>query len=503
MPSLYDSLDKLNQFCTTNELPEFQREFLKNIINGDQTRASLSDIVRFRKTDQLASLQTSIDQMLSNTSYISWHKPYFNFGYISLLKSILSNIKGMQKAAEFIEKFGVEKPERYKKYVTQFDSLYATTKNKYQGTIMLPIMQGLDVRLGDSDGECFGFIAEWAAQIQQQKKPFGVPVDSIPPFAPVTLNTLGWQTYPDLNHLAVLTPNMPIYQDLQNDESELTKKLSSQLVDKNQQFKFEKFKADKFYNSISQIAEELVAYTDEDSKKIYNINVRGYSVGHALGFCKINNKYHFMDSNAGWTRFENANDFKQWLPFYFKKLGYDKNYAEYGINTISFSPSGGPIEPKDKLGAFSISLLIILSPIIIPIVLIYTARIFFDHFVIRGIKYLAFDFKNKSSSAEEEPLLVEAASTIKPSDQSLAKSLDPLDLAVKQRRKMTSNSTQQSSLGTITSMLDIPLKDLAEVQKRAENNEEFKRTKTYSLFAKTTDKQSLIDPTPNLEKGLR
>lgn len=365
----------------------------------------------------------------------------------------------MQNSEAELGNLKQKNPKKFKRYREIFDSLYQQTERNFKGTLMLPIMQGMDARLGSSRGECFGYAVAWITQISLHKKFCGIPLNGTPHLKVMPLKSVAWETYPDLNHMAVLNEDISFFQKMQGKTYDILSRLASYSknprVDYERRFKF------KSYDSVSEIAEKLVKSTYGAEEKMCMLSCLGYLSGHALGFYKGDGKYHFMDSNSGWFRFESEKDFKKWLPFYFKKMGYDKYFAEYNITKFFLKKT--PIQPKEKI---SIGSMIILSPLIAVFLLAFL----FYFFVISGIKYCIRDIKN--SFKKNESSLTEEVSNLVV-ETSLPKSLEPLDLALKPL--LPKEKESPSSMRKIAAMLDIPLKDLASVQKRAENNEQFKQ----------------------------
>jgi len=176
------------------------------------------------------------------------------------------------------------------------------------------------------------------------------------------------------------------------------------------------------------------------------------------------------------VRFDNADDFKRWLPFYFKLIGYDKLFAEFKIGTYSLSdlkvekPSANAMIGKvsDWHWLKKATLLVLFSPIILPMILPTLIYVVLDVFVIRGLYYMGValkqaikDFFYPEKKSEFHPKNMPAAN-----NADFPKSVAPLDLAVPSHDK----PKQCASHRTIASMLDFPLQDLSKVQSRAEAN---------------------------------
>jgi hypothetical protein len=463
MSNLYNTLEKLKQFSDNRDLSDDQYAFIFSImgmLNGNHHK------------DHLEHIKTLIQNELSRTPDSS-QKTQINIKYNDVLNDVVHDVEVIEKTREKIATFS---PKRIEKFSKIFDRLYSDTPN-YGGTLMLPINQGLDFRLGDSGGECFGYVAEWAAKILKKQNPFGIDVDVPSPFKPISFNSPAGRMYPDLNHLAILNDDIASYQKLQTNKNGLGDRISSELKEIGKSIGFKGERSILFYNSVDEPVEQLVQQVSEDSTQVYNLNVYGYLTGHALGFCKINNKYHFFDSNSGWFRFDNTDDFKRWLPFYFKTIGYDKIFSEYNINTYSLFNVDVNKESnaEDKKENGSKLLSIILITLLSPFILIYVAALLCDLYIIRGFRYAALAVKNWFTPEEEASRFLEPRSNSEPENKPIPKSFDYLDLAVS--KEPAPAQTKQSSLAKIAGMLDLPTKNLAQVAQRAATNEEFNRAR--------------------------
>lgn len=454
MANLYSSIDKLNNFLQKKKLPEEQRQFILTVLNGHQARSSLNDIIKFLKRNELKELEVSIKKNIAQTPYFSFNQPYFNFAYIRLLKKVLSNIQEVDYGEK---RFKAMKPIKFKKFREKMDSIYYETAAKFQGQLMLPVCQGVDARLANSRGECFGYIAEWSTQIFEKKKFYNVPVDAAPPFKFIPTQSPIWKKYKDLNHLAPLSQDISTFQKLQKNPQLLIAKLSSRSTGL-KRISYDFNLIPKFYSSTGEIAEKLLEKTHLDSSKIYGLGCMGYFGGHALGFCKINGKYHFMDSNSGWFRFATEQDFKNWLPFYFKRIGYDRMFAEYDISEYALTAEPQKVSVK-------------LTPLLYPLVLL----ILVYYFIVRAFIYAVINFKNFLKN-DPSPAAVEKFPTVPVSKEPLPESLEALDLAVKPSVSIKEEKTL-SSVARIADLLNISTEELIGVKKRVEEKKALKKIK--------------------------
>ena len=215
------------------------------------------------------------------------------------------------------------------------DQIFEKTVEKYNGTIVLPVSQGEDYRMGVSRGECFGYVAEWIRCFLNDKKPFGVDPNQ-PPFKPIKFTSQANFLYPDFNHLAILTKNISKFQELQLYPMRLQASMSLEGVSI-----FQERGSAHILRKPSMIADRLINLADQDVNCFYHLSLKVKNQpGHALGFGKDKQgNYHFFDSNFAWFSFKNPKDFKQWLPFYFQKMEYDQDFYGYAINKFSTKPS--------------------------------------------------------------------------------------------------------------------------------------------------------------------
>ncbi|KTC89804.1 YopT-type cysteine protease domain-containing protein [Fluoribacter dumoffii] len=202
------------------------------------------------------------------------------------------------------------------------------------GVLILPIQQSKDIRCGNSQGECSGYITEWALCLINGKNPFGINPQK-PPFKPVTLQVRRF--FSDANHLAPLTERICSLQDLYGSrlwEGKIAHKFSAQPVWKLS------IQGLRFHKNTKEIANKLISLTKQNTKEIFQLSLLGAS-GHTMGFYKDDNKnYHFLDANKGWFMFHSSKEFKKFLPFYFNKLNYSSRYWSHLIN--SYSVEGNP-----------------------------------------------------------------------------------------------------------------------------------------------------------------
>lgn len=477
--NIFLSIKKLTELNDPNKWSAEQCQFITSIIEGEyRGKRTWNNIKALARTPVLAdinNIKAALEEEIRRTPYFS------NFKYVRGLKRFLTDLIAMQKSYESLATISTKQTKRYANYVKRIDK-FQDSLDKNHGTLMLPISQCLDVRLGNSSGECFGFIAEWAKRLLQNENPFGLRIDNPPPFK---LAKPG-RKFLDLNHLAVLTEDISTYQAIQRNLPSLMREFMNRSNNETNGVLLNEESILSFYKSVAAMAEELVTRADNQPQKIYNLNVMGYMGGHALGFCKREDgKYHFLDSNSGWVRFDNAEDFKRWLPSYFKLIGYDRFFGEYMINTYSLSSNGavqrGTRESNEKkwsigmwVAASVVGLLF--SPLIVSVAL----WSLINTFIIRGFRY-AYKAIKHSLNDRFTPVTTESSIQIKPvvneQVQVTSKVIDALDLAPLAKNKRPEQGlSKSSSHSTINAMLLYTSKniikepDLKELRERVSSN---------------------------------
>ncbi|CEG57504.1 hypothetical protein [Legionella fallonii] len=436
MANLFNTYLSLVQSQNNNNFSEAQRDFIQNILKGNSQWSALETLAVTVNIEQLNSLKAALEEEIGKTHYFSFQSPHWNYHYITTLKGVLSDVQGVLDQREKLDTYSKKYAEKYNKFAKRMDNLYNKTTENYHGTIMMPVNQGLEPRIGDSNGECFGYVAKWAAQILKKERPFGLDVNQQRTLQPILFNSLLARKYPEINHLAALTKEISIYQELQASVDKLISRLSgpktsSEQLAINKTIDYVQNSDYVFYTSTEEMAQSLVDEAQKDPNKVYNLNVMTYIGGHALGFCFIDNKYHFFDSNSGWYRFDNDKDFISWFTYYYKQRGYESYYFnEYAIS--SYSLLQDPNKALETEEPFSwtwdtIAIVTLLSPILA----IYFLVCLTDLFIVRGFRYLGMMVSDYFNSNDHEPELEELDLVDNPTlAESLPKSLEALDLAV-------------------------------------------------------------------------
>lgn len=470
MSNIYTTFELIKNLSNSKNLNASQHDFLSKLLDKKNLRRQTS-------SDALNVIIRKLEEEFARSSYFSIESPLASFRYKSTLNRILQNLYEVQKKREEIKTFSQTKHKKFLSIAKKMDTLYEETEKSYHGKIILPVIQGADFRLGQSGGECFGYAVEWAISLLHHKKPFGICLNNPPNFSPIKMNSSAGQKYPDLNHLAALTETISDYQSHQRRLERFFKESSNPIV-KNTHINQQIFPH--FYISTTKIAENLINLVDTDrAQSVYEVNLLGYLVGHAVGFCKKNGKYHFFDSNSGWFCFDKAQDFKQWLPFYFKHMTYDNLFLETKLKT--FSIKSNEDEEKNPSLTTKITTAIILSPIILTITTTFLAYFFGFRGCVYGINTLrniGKGFYNFFNHPDQETF------------SEIEKKRN--DEAVQQKMQQNVFPSLNTSYRTLTALLDIPFKDIRATELKARANPEFQVT-THSA-SKLKQETILLSP---------
>lgn len=363
-----DKIKCIEVMIQDDKHPEWVRKHLAHI-----KKELARDIPLTNEMDDISEVLTK------EISQTSW----WDLRYKMALRTLRSQIDTLQKKQ-------VDRWARAYKNKTTMDELFAKTTGKhYKGTIMLPVSQGKDYRLGDSGGECCGYALMWGKSIVEGTSFCGVkPQQKTPPFKPIKNASPLGERYPELNHLAPLTKNIATFQDLQKDKEKLIRAMSSD--DKGISLHtinsmFDLITETSFFWSIQSLTTTLIETADKHPDDALLFVLGGYLSGHAMAVSKVDDQYHFFDSNSGWFRFDNVDDFKEWLPYYFKKITYNQYFHEAGITLIQKGPGNKSREPlsKKKLTMSTILASIVLSPLIALIAF----SIITYQLIVRGLMY--------------------------------------------------------------------------------------------------------------------
>lgn len=353
--NIYDSISQLKKIFRD----EPKRLFLKEILEGSP---NLDHIVRSGNAEDMQILIEKIAIEIKNTPKLQLGKIGRNLGYVLALQHLK---KLLSQNIYYLDKLFISDKKR-----ARLDNILQKTQNHYKGVVVLPVAQIFDKSLeisffGQAIGNCFGYIADWAKQILTQKEPrysrsysgihlkgehpkiFGVDVQAPPPFSPIRFNSKVGKSYPDLNHLHHLNPFIIQVQRIQANQKQLEKFAAEYYgFERSSSLQFDRGALQRFYTSIPVLADKLIK--KGRNNVVLNLNLTGYMMGHSLGFCILNDEYHFFDSNTAWFKFKNAADFKNWFIYYCRAIGYSQIMHEYYISKYSL----GPIHEKKNINPF-------------------------------------------------------------------------------------------------------------------------------------------------------
>ncbi|QMT61677.1 YopT-type cysteine protease domain-containing protein [Legionella sp. PC997] len=231
------------------------------------------------------------------------------------------------------------------KNATHVDEVLQEINNK-GGKLILPIQQSKDSLCGNSQGECAGYITEWALCLINGKRPFGVIDPHNSPFKAANADVRRF--FPNANHLAPLTERICRLQDLYGSRlwnGKIADQFSLRPVCKQNIYSLH------FHKNTEEIASKLIYLTKQNTREVFHISLVGNS-GHSLGFYKDDKKkYHFLDPNLGWFMFQSSTTFEKFLPYYFKELNYNHPYWSYMINSYSLEGTPHATLPHSFLSA--------------------------------------------------------------------------------------------------------------------------------------------------------
>ncbi|HEX2549105.1 MAG TPA: hypothetical protein VHM20_04695 [Gammaproteobacteria bacterium] len=346
MPNIYALITEINNTQQSPNLTPEEQTFLKTLLDGKEKHwRPLNEFALQPTQKEIKKMIQALEEEINNTYFFNFKKISTHFTYKSCLQACLTTFNKMLERMQYLTKLEKSQPKEYKKFTTQMSQLYIETEKNYHGTVMLPVIQGLDSRLGNSNGECLGYTNQWALQLLQNKNPFGIHISQPPPFKVVSFHSRLILQHPHFNHLGVLNNDISQYQKLKKPAE--IKSNTQQMIT--------------FFLDISSMCDKLLKCIQKQPYSVYKISCLGGNVGfagHAMGFCKKNNLYHFFDSNSMWVRFDTFENFQKWLVFYFQIKGYHKLFHEYSINSYELNQT-----EEDK--PLNVVAKIILSPLIL------------------------------------------------------------------------------------------------------------------------------------------
>ena len=337
--SIYDVIEELSKLVT-------YYPFISKVLNGGSGWDPLRHLILHGNEEQFRVLQQAITEEINGCP-----KPVFYdvpaWGHYIIYNSLLNKL--LTYIRNIIEHHSVFR-KKIEQNMVSFDAenfIFQQTENRFHGTIMLPINQALDPRL--TGGACFGFFIQWAIGILKNLRAFGVQCDAPAPFEWINYQSRTGRKHPDLNHLAIFTAQIALYQEYSITRFPLRKLMSRQIGCKDILITTTNFLNDynsnnetKLIKSFTDIAQDLISTAVETPQRVCELLLTTgdrSKEGHCMGFCKLKNSYHFLDANVGWFRFDRACDFVAWFPFFICTINSMRNnaykFSDYCLFTYS------------------------------------------------------------------------------------------------------------------------------------------------------------------------
>jgi hypothetical protein len=328
MPNIFSTINKAQGLLEHKGLAPLEKNFIQQLLDGNNTHIGLIELSHQNKPQQFKLIEKELKNYYSSIPTLNWL-------YKSHVKSICKDFNVLSTHFETrVNELTINSP-----YTIVIDTIYIQTQKKYSGTIMLPILQCMDYRLGDSKGECSGYVVEWIQSFLNDRKPFGIIPDANPPLKPISLNSKTWLRYPDLNHCVPLTKNIAELQ-------QLNYLFATRGMDHRTKGRIYKHSAGGVViaSDPAPLARFLINVSALNPGCGIYLSLRNYRSGHALGFYKDKlSAIHFLDVNTGWYRFNSESKFMAWLPFYFKALDYEQKYHGCELFEFGFQKKPWPV----------------------------------------------------------------------------------------------------------------------------------------------------------------
>ena len=288
MSNIFLIIDKIKALLDNKALILSERVFLEQLLHGNEYQLGLIKLAQHATPGSFKILE---QEVLTHLSSIAPCKRSYRFS----IKSIYKDIVLFRRLTEDIAKSqSMATPTKaFAQYAILRDKIYLATCNQYNGVIMLPILQCMDYRLGNSKGECSGYVAEWVESFLNDKRPFGVCFLEEPPFQPISLNSNIGKQYPELNHCAPLTKNIAHLQKLNfrfttKGLDHTTKGTIYQQNEGGVVFK----------HDASLLAQYLLNSSNRNPNCGFYLSLRNNTNGHALGFYKDKEKKYSIVGEA-------------------------------------------------------------------------------------------------------------------------------------------------------------------------------------------------------------
>lgn len=252
--NIYDAVHILQDLLDTKKLTSRQRLFVNYILHGDKQPhgwKGFKKLARSAKESDLDEIKKQLEHEIKETKAA-------DKTYKAGLQEALATISYVVAQRKAHKKINLEAAQT-------LECIYQQSQENYNATLILPIKQGLDWRLGTSKGECFGYVAEWIRGVITNKKPFGIDPKNPPPFKLIKRDSPAGRRYPDLNHLAILTEDMANFQfDKSSLEDGRINKAEVSVLN--------------FYGHTTEIADHLIELANQYPQKAFCVGLTGMKI---------------------------------------------------------------------------------------------------------------------------------------------------------------------------------------------------------------------------------
>lgn len=217
-----------------------------------------------------------------------------------------------------------------KKEYARLKTFYTQTQTLYQGQVVLPLDQYLDVHFGESDGYCLGYTFEWMLALTQNQMPFGIdplnPIKHTFPDGDFNLTNL----YERQRQLAPLNKSivkLSLLQNLGLEGMAIHGRYDGYLSSEDHlSFQDHWVSTLRWISTEKSMAHFLASTAKTHPLQTFSVVLQLQKGGHILSLYRDNlNNYHFFDANYGWFRFESSQQFESWLSYYLEVTKVVKN----------------------------------------------------------------------------------------------------------------------------------------------------------------------------------